>query len=218
MAKAKNPHADQPNAPPGIEIDDVDEKPAATKDQLNAVYLAAQEQQKLKQKKARLDSELEAVEALLNESKTVTLIGAMDTAHIDMYPLSAGYYVEAWTDIKASVPSPDNPKVEDAVERNAKGVAYIDEVAPDLLIHQITITYPKGSEKFVNKLLGNLKKYKPPIPYSQRTTVNQATLSKWARLKIEAGEKVDDEAISLKRKRMAEVFPPKKKGKTKHGL
>jgi translation elongation factor EF-G len=191
--------------------DVIEEEFEATPKQLAKILDLAREQKKLINKKNKLEADLEQVKKDLNTNKTVLLPKAMDAAHKEECPLGEkGWKVEAWTEVRANIPSPDNDKVENAEELNKAGIAYADKACPDLVQNQFIAIFPKGSEKFFRKFMADMKKRKVQIEYSVRRTVNPQTLSKWVRDQDKLGKSVDEVALRVHRRRIAEVVGPKK--------
>lgn len=191
---------------------DIDEAPKGKVDptKLAAIIDKARELFKADKRVEEADKELKAAKADLKQIATNELPKLMKDAGMTNCPLNDGWSVELDTLVTASVPAPDAPRAVNAKERHEKGIAYLDKVAPDLVSHVATITFAKGNEKQLQKLLTNVGKYKPPMEISVKASVHSGTLGKWVRLQDAAGKAVDEAALGVSRIPTAELIEPKK--------
>lgn len=206
-----NPHADQPNAPPDVVIEDAVAAEGPTPEQMAKVVELAREQWKLLKEVDERTKDLKESKDKLTANQMVLLPKAMDEAGMDECPLGTeGLKVELYTNVTASIPSLQS-KAENAVERNQRGIAYMEERAPSMVETVLTIRFAKGEEKDLKKFLADNKKRKKPIEMSLSQTVNTGSLGKWVREEIKAGRAVDEEVLSVHRIKIAEIVVPKKK-------
>lgn len=204
-------HADRRNDTDLPMADDVvPEKKITTPEQIAEVFKLAREQYALSVEIALIQKELKEKSDLLEANITDTLPKAMEAASMEECPLDAGYKVVADTIIRASVPSPNNKKIPDAVERNERGIAYMDEVAPSLVETVVTTRFGRGEEADLKKMLVDNARRKKPLEMELTRTVNTGTLGAWVRARIEAGEPVDEEKINVQKLRVAKLVAPKK--------
>ncbi len=165
----------------------------------------------------RYERRVDWAEKLLKRAKarkadvaTRSLPGLMKDANVgNECPLGNGWTVELNTLVTASVPSPDGKAV-NARERHERGIAYLDDVAPDLVKHVAMIYFARGNEDQLKKLLRNAAKYKPPMEVEVKASVHAQTLGKWVRDQDAAGKAVDEVALGVTRIPTAELVPPKK--------
>ncbi len=164
----------------------------------------------------RADRRVDAVEKVLKRAKErMTYIASnelpklMKDASLLECPLGKGWAVKLNTLVTASVPAPDGKAV-NAKERHEKGIAYLDDVAPDLVVHTVVIRYARGNEKQLKKLLTNLARYKPPVEVEVKAAVHSGTLGKWVRGQDALGKAVDEVALGVNRIPTAELVEPKR--------
>lgn len=181
-----------------------------TPEQLSAIVAASR-------RLLRAERRVEWADQLLKRNKARKQTIAMDElpklmkdATMDECSLGNGWKVELDTLVTASVPSPDG-KAKNAKERHEKGIAYLDNVAPDLVKHTVTFFFARGQEEQVAKLCRNVAKYKPPLKYEMKAAVHGQTLGKWVREQDKAGKAVDEEALGVMRIPTAELVAPKNK-------
>lgn len=203
----KRSHDDQPNTE--TELVEEEDLPV-TPEQISKVVNLAREQYKLDKEIERKEKELKDLNAALQKNKTVDLPAAMQDARMTECPLDEGYKIELVPIVHASVPSPNNKKVPDAVERNERGIAYLDKVAPDLVVTKLEIIFNRNEHKELKRFLGDNKRRKKPLEMNLTRTVNTATLGKWVRERDAAALETDDTAISIHRMKVAELIAPKK--------
>ena len=213
-ANAKRAHADQPNTLTEV-VDAEEDDSKATPDQIAQIMNISREQLKLVKKEEELKADAKKIAAEIWTNKTDLLPKAMKAAGFgagDECPLGEkGASVALDMIVRASIPSPDNKKVENAAEKNLAGIAYMDDVAPDLVETTLTFRFQKGEHKDLAKFLADNKKRKKPLEVEVKRVVNTASLSKWVSDKDKAGESVNDEAINVQRVEIAEVVLPKVK-------
>jgi hypothetical protein len=207
MAKRTHSHADRPNA---HAEDEIDEAPAPSAKDLNKVIELSRWQVQYSRDVEKLEEKLAEVKAKLIRNKMVELPKAMEAANLQAAPLGKGSTVELEVLVTANIPSPDSDRIENAAERNAVGIAYMDKMAPSMVKNVITIEYAKGEDKFYNKLVRDLSRRKVPPEFTVKRTVHSGTLGKWVRDQDKAGKKVDEEALNVHRLKVATVYLPKK--------
>lgn len=202
-------HADRPNSPDDIEED---KQPIDPK-KLAVVLEKSREQIRILRQVEKADGDLKAAKQKLRTNQTDTLPKAMAEAGIteDSMPLGGGAVLYLETLVTANIPAANAPRAENAAERNKVGIAYMNKMAPDLVVNTATITFAKGQEKMLRKLLNNLAKYKPPIEVVVESAVHSGTLGKWVRDQDKASKAVDEEALNVHRIKTAVVVLPKKK-------
>ena len=206
-------HADQRNAPPEEELPilgEEDAAPEATPEQIAEVIRLSREQFSLDKEIDKIEEELSKKKKALINNVENELPKAMEAAHMEVCPLNGGYETKLKTVIRASIPSLKS-KVPDAVERNAIGIAYMDEIAPDMVDTIVTIRYPKGTEKELKDLLARNKRRKNPLELELSRTVNTGSLQAWIAKRDAAGLATDDTKINIQRVKVAEVKAPKGK-------
>lgn len=213
--KRTHSHADQANAPADVVLDDVEEAPAATAQDLAKVINIARDQAKLQKEVERLEIDLKKAKEKLLANKQSLLPKAMEEAGIKATPLGGGAHVEIETIVTASIPSPNSDRVENAEERNRIGIEYCDKHCPDLVKNKVTAFFPRGMEKLFTKFLRDLNKRKQQVEYTTERTVHGGTLGKWVRGQDKLGKSVDEVALGVHRIKVAEVVLPKKKEKDK---
>lgn len=199
------------NAQEPDELLDVDVATNAgpTPEQMAAIVNKARALLKADQRVDAAETELKAAKAERRTIAVDELPKLMKDASMDECSLGNGWSVELDTFVTASVPSPTGKAV-NAAERHAKGIAYLNTVAPDLVKNTCTITYARGQEKQLKKLLTNLAKYKPPVEVEVASTVHAQTLGKWVRTQDKLGKEVDEGALGVSRIPTAELVPPAK--------
>jgi len=210
-------HADKRNAPPEhqlpiLDADEVAPPPKATAAQIDKVLVLGREQLKLKKAVDVADENLSNAKKSLQNNKENDLPKALKAAHItgEFSLGNKGYKVVLGTVINASIPSLKS-KVENAEEKNAIGIAYMDKMAPDMVDTVVTIRYPKGTEKELQKLLRDNAKRKKPLELELSRTVNTGSLRAWIAKRDEAGLATDDTKLNIQRVEIAEVKAPKGK-------
>jgi len=209
-------HADQRNAPPEEEIlideSEAAEEHVATAEEIAEVERLSREQYQLEYidiEKAK--EELGKMQAKLKANKEVELPKALAAIGRDNWPLNKGWKVEIDNIVRASIPSPKNKDVENALEKNRIGIAYMDEVAPSMVDTIVTIRYPKGTEKELKKLISSNKRRKNPLELELTRTVHSGSLKSWVAKRDAAGLPTDDTKISIQRIKIAELVKPKGK-------
>lgn len=190
--------------------------PQTTPAQMARVVNLARDQVKMQREVDGFDDKLKAAKKKLAQNVNTDLPKAMRDAHLSgKVPLgNKGAYVELEEIVKASIPSARSDKVENAEERNALGIAYMDDRAPDMVDTIVTIRYPKGTEKELAKLLRDNQRRKKPLELELNRTVHSGQLSAWVRRELEAGRDVDREVLNVHTIDVAKVKMPKDK-KTK---
>lgn len=191
--------------------DDVDAKPVISAKKLNTILEKAREQKDAENKVSKLKYQLEIAQKKLLLISQNELPKLMKDAGEDALPLGKGWSVELEKIVTASVPSPDSTRVDDAVEKNAAGVAYLRKTAPDLLRNTITIEFDLKEERFFKKVISDIKKRKKELTYSVKTMVNGNTLGAWVRKQDGLGKAVDEIALNVHRINKTKLVPPKKK-------
>ena len=192
-------------------LDDIEEatNQGPTPEQMAAVVNKARELLKADRRVDDADKELKEAKEARKIIQQVELPKLMKDATMTECPLGNGWTVELDKLVTASVPSPEGKAV-NARERHEKGIAYLDDVAPDLVKHTVTIKYARGQEKQLKKLLTNLAKYKPPVEVDVAATVHAQTLGKWVRTQDKLGKAVDEDALGVNRIDIAELVAPAK--------
>lgn len=191
------------------------ETPKATAAQIARIVNVAREQVKIRKRVDTLSDQLKAASKELAQNVNVDLPKAMREAHQTSCPLGdKGAYVELDEIVKASIPSVSNRRVENAEERNAAGIAYMDSRAPDMVDTVLTIRFPKGTEKELARYLRDNKRRKKPLELDLTRTVHTGQLSAWVRRELEAGRDVDRDALNVHIIDVAEVKVPKPKKST----
>lgn len=213
-AQAKRAHADQVNTLTEV-VDAEEDDSKATPGQLAAIINIGREQVKLMRAQEKAEDVLKKVKDDLWVNKTELLPKAMKAAGYslgDKCPLGEkGAIVDFDSAVSASVPSADNKRVENAAEKNAVGIAYLDDVFPDIVETTLTFKFQRGEHKDLAKFLADNRKRKKPLEVEVRRVVNTNSLSAWVRRKDAAGESVDDAALNVYREEVAKVVLPKVK-------
>lgn len=195
---------------------DVEAEDMATAEQIKAVIDAAREMRKRELKVEKLEADLKEAKKDLAAYVEGVVPKAMEAAHSEEMPLGpAGWFVKLNNIVKASIPSPHSDKVENPVEKNERGTAYLDEVAPDLVKNKLTAYFPKGMEKLFRKFLRDMAQRKVQIEFEIERTVHSGTLTKWVKDQDKLGKPVDEEALGVRRFKHAEVIVPATKSKDK---
>lgn len=193
--------------------DDVDAKPVVSVKKLNAILEKARAQRAAENKVDKLELQLAVAKKELLLIRQVELPKLMKDAGEDALPLGSGWSVELEKIVTASVPSPDSTKVDNPVEKNAAGVAYLRKTAPDLLRNTITIEFGLKEERFFKKVINDIKKRKKELNYKVKTMVNGNSLGAWVRGQDKLGKAVDEIALNVHRITQTKLVPPKKKDK-----
>lgn len=212
-------HSDRRNAPPEeqlvLEADDVVvPERKATAAQLERVRTVARQQIKLTREIARDTEALKKKERELQTNKTDELPKALEAANLaDGTPLGGGASVAVETKVRASIPSL-KAKVDNAEEKNAAGIAYMRRMAPDLIETTLTLRFPVGEEKELQRLLAQNARRKNPLEFEFAEVVNTARLKSWVEKRDEQGLATDADALNIQRFKIAEVVLPKVKKKS----
>ncbi len=189
---------------------EIEEAPPPPEDKLKAITELAREQLRLLRKEALLKKELAEVTEQLNANQMAKLPKAMSEADVEEFQLKGGYGVAIEKFVHASIPSlsAKNMTKDEAKEKNERGIAYMDEQAPDLVKNLISIEFGRGEEKFFAKFLRDLAQRKRPVKAAFTRSVHASTLGKWVRERIEKGMSVDEEALNVHRTVKALVTLP----------
>lgn len=234
----KRSHADQVNTSgPEQEVEDegaVADEEEATPEQLATIVNLSREQIKLGRELVLAEKEVDRVNDLLVTNMTDTLPKAMRDAKLDHSPLGGGAEVSLDEVIRANIPSPNNKKNPTAVEDNAKGIAYMDEQAPDLVdniltmkferdstffnsfmndpdMNTITLEFDRENKCFYAKFTKESYKRKRLVSVDMVRTVHTSRLVAWVKRRIEAAQPVDDQLLNVQRTWIAKVLLPKSK-------
>lgn len=191
--------------------DDVDVAPEIDPKKLAKIIDKAREQLRCERRVEKLETELKTAKSELNAIKSVELPKMMKLAGLNHIPLGKGATLKIETIVTASIPSPYSTRAENAVERNAVGIAYMEKKAPSLIVNKVTMYFEKGFEKLYNKFLRDLKQRKVKVETEIERTIHGQTLGKWVREQDAKGIAVDDKALSVTRIDVAEIILPKKK-------
>lgn len=189
---------------------EIEEAPPPSEDKLKIITDLAREQLRLLRRQALLNRELAEVTEQLNANQMAKLPKAMSEADVEEFQLKGGYGVAIEKFVHASIPSlsAKNMTKDEAKEKNERGIAYMDEQAPDLVKNLISIEFGRGEEKFFAKFLRDLAQRKRPVKASFTRSVHASTLGKWVRERIEKGLPVDEEALNVHRTVKALVTLP----------
>lgn len=211
MASIPKSHQDQRNDPEP-EVFEGDVAPVATQDKLDKITNIARDQVRLKKRKAKLEEELEGVSKELEVNKTQLLPAAMTDAAMTSFQLAGGYGVEVEKVVRASIPFGDAKKraKEPGGEEKYQGALdYMDERAPDLVVHKFELIFSRGEEKMVRKFIRDLNRRKVQLKWEVSRTVHASTLTSWLKKEEKALRSVDETKISVHRVTVAEVIEPK---------
>lgn len=193
-----------------VAVADFEAEEGATPEQISAVISAAREQYVRQQKVERLEAELKEAKEEFRASAEVLVPKALAAAGMDIVPLGTpGFYAKLVSVVKANVPSPHSEKVEDAQLKNDRGTAYLDQVHPEIVKNKFTAYFPKGMEKLFRKFMRDMKQRKTPIEYEIERTVHTGSLTAWVKTQDALGKPVDEEALNVKRFKIAEIVVPK---------
>lgn len=211
--KIPKSHQDRRNDPlPTLEDDEVDLPSGPTPKQQEAIRNIAREQVKLIRKLEKMQEEEKKIAFELDRNRLVLLPDAMKKARIKNMELAGGFKIVMESAVFANVPQPDG-KADNAAERHAMGIAYLDKVAPDLVKHEIRFQFSRGEqEAMFRKFVADLQKRKVALDYVIKDTVDPRSLAAWVKKKDEAAETVEDKTLNVHRLTKAEVKIPKKKG------
>lgn len=191
-------------------LDESEMKEGPSNEDLRKIADVSREQVKLVREKEKLEQQLADVNKRLQANMQVELPEIMLKCGMESYTLAGGYSVSVDKIVKASIPAPDNKRVENAAHKHAIGIAYMDKMAPDLVKNSITIEYPKGQEKLFKKFMRDLAQRKIPVDYKLTRAVHASTLSKWVRTRLDKAEDVDEVALNVHKVTIAEVKIPRK--------
>jgi hypothetical protein len=195
-------HSDQRNAITAAEtIDDVEEAPEASDSQLKKVAHLVQAQLDLQAEIASLEATLAIKNAALKTNVEADLPAAMSECGIKTEDklVIRGATVELKKLVAASIPE----------AHKAAGIAWMEENAPDLVKHTITIEFGLHDAKFFAKFQRDLAQRKKPVKSTQRDTVLPQSLGKFVRERDAAGLGVPEQILGVYRRTVAVVKPPK---------
>lgn len=193
-----------PNAQRAEEMldDDMEAAPVeVSDDKIRLVATLSKTQLELRDQIANVEKHLEGLYGKLKTNMEVDLPEAMSTAGMKDFTLTNGARVEVKKVVRASIPK----------AHMEEGLDYMDEVAPDLVKHTVTIQFDKKDRSFFNKFCRDLAKRKRPVNADIKRTVHAGTLSAWVRQKDEAGDPWDEhveEILGVFRNTSAEVKKP----------
>jgi hypothetical protein len=211
--KIPKSHQDQRNSElPTLEDDEVDIPKGPTEKQQTAIRDIARDQVKLVRSLEKLQEQAKKIALELDRNRLVLLPEAMKKARVDKMELAGGFKIEMTKVVFANVPQPDG-KADNAAERHALGIAYLDKVAPDLVTHGVNFKFKRGEqEAMFRKFIADLQKRKEPLDFVIKDSVDPRSLAAWVRKKDEAAEVIEDKTLGVHRFIKAEVKIPKKKG------
>lgn len=210
MATIPKSHQDQRNSLEE-EVFEGDAAPAATQDKLDKITTLAREQVRLKRRKAKLEEETKQVSKELEVNKTDLLPAAMADANMTSFSLAGGYSVEVEKITRASIPFGDakkRAKEPGGEEKYQAALDYMDERAPDLVVHKFEILFSKGEEKMVRKFIADLNKRKVQLKWDVSRSVHASTLTSWVKNEEKANRSVDETKLSVHRVMVADVVEP----------
>lgn len=206
MAKLRN--ALPENQLPMLDEGEASPPPTASGAQVAAVITMAKKQFKQQVAVEKAEEALKKAKTDLNTTATVDLPKLMKDAGMDTCPLNNGYRVDIDKVINASIPSL-KAKRDDAEERNAIGIAYMDKHAPDMIDTVLIERYPKDKLKELKKRMAENARRKNPIEWEVSRTVNTGSLQAWIRKRDEAGIATDADVLNIQRLDIAKIVKPK---------
>lgn len=195
---------------------DFEAEEGATPEQLAAVVNAARELARREKLVGQLEEQLKKAKEDLKASVEVLVPKAMEEAGMQKAPLGPpGWYVEVNDIVKASIPSPHSDRIDNAPEKNAIGMSYLEPVAPDLIKMKLVAYFGRDEYDFARKVQRDFERRKRKVRYTMEKEVHTGTLTSWVKRQDEAGLEVDEVALNVRRFKAAKIVRPSERSRDK---